>query len=115
MATKNEIDFSYSTMDKIWRYSVGEMADFTGARYDGDFSISLEEAQKRKHDFISQYLNIKENDRVLDIGCGWGPVLNHLRAIKAMGTGITLSLPCVSTRNAYLRFLTRRCLRPKDI
>lgn len=48
MATKNEIDFSYSTMDKICRHSVGEMADFTGARYDGDFSITLEEAQRRK-------------------------------------------------------------------
>ncbi len=91
MATKNEIDFSYSTMDKIWRYSVGEMADFTGARYDGDFTISLEEAQIRKHHFISDHLNIKENDRVLDIGCGWGPVLNHLSKIKAKGTGITLS------------------------
>jgi cyclopropane-fatty-acyl-phospholipid synthase len=91
MATKNEIDFSYSTMDKIWRYSVGEMADFTGARYDGDFTISLEEAQIRKHKFISDHLNIKENDRVLDIGCGWGPVLKHLSKIKAKGTGITLS------------------------
>ena len=27
----------------------------------------------------------------MDIGCGWGPVLNHLRKIKAKGTGITLS------------------------
>ncbi len=37
MATKAEIDYSYSTMDQIWRLSVGEMADFTGAKYDGDF------------------------------------------------------------------------------
>jgi len=27
----------------------------------------------------------------LDIGCGWGPVLNHLRSIKAKGTGIIFS------------------------
>jgi cyclopropane-fatty-acyl-phospholipid synthase len=46
MATKSEIDFSYTTMDKIWRLSVGEMADFTGARYDGDFTMNLEDAKK---------------------------------------------------------------------
>lgn len=91
MATKNEIDFSYTTMDKIWRLSVGEMADFTGAHYEGDFTLTLEEAQKKKHNFISENLNIKEGDPVLDIGCGWGPVLNHLSQIKAKGTGITLS------------------------
>ena len=52
MATKNEIDFSYTTMDNIWRLSVGEMADFTGAHYEGNFNLSLEEAQKKKHKFI---------------------------------------------------------------
>lgn len=91
MATSSEIDFSYTTMDKIWRLSVGEMADFTGAHYEGDFNLSLEEAQKKKHNFISDNLHIKEGDPVLDIGCGWGPVLNHLSQIKAKGTGITLS------------------------
>jgi cyclopropane-fatty-acyl-phospholipid synthase len=91
MATQHEIDYSYTTMDKIWRLSVGEMADFTGARYNGDFSLSLEEAQKRKHDFILEHLNIKAGSKVLDIGCGWGPVLNRLRNADAKGTGITLS------------------------
>jgi len=91
MASKTDIDYSYTTIDKIWRLSVGEMADFTGARYDGDFSLSLEEAQKKKHHFITDHLNIKEGSKVLDIGCGWGPVLNHLRQIHAKGVGITLS------------------------
>jgi len=91
MASKTEIDFSYTTMDKIWRLSVGEMADFTGARYNGDFSLTLEEAQRRKHEFIVENLNIKEGSNVLDIGSGWGPVLNYLKQVKAKGTGITLS------------------------
>ena len=91
MASKTDIDYSYTTIDKIWRLSVGEMAYFTGARYDGDFSLSLEEAQKKKHHFITDHLNIKEGSKVLDIGCGWGPVLNHLRQIHAKGVGITLS------------------------
>jgi cyclopropane-fatty-acyl-phospholipid synthase len=91
MANKHDIDYSYSTMDKIWRVSIGEMADFTGAKYDGNFSLSLEEAQKRKHEFIVQNLNITEGTRVLDMGCGWGPFLNYLRQIKAKGIGLTLS------------------------
>lgn len=91
MADKNDIDYSYTTMDKIWRISIGEMADFTGAKYDGDFSLSLEEAQKRKHKFIAQNLNIKEGSKVIDMGCGWGPFLNYLKQINAKGIGLTLS------------------------
>jgi cyclopropane-fatty-acyl-phospholipid synthase len=91
MANKADIDYSYSTMDKIWRISVGEKADFTGAKYDGDFSLSLEEAQRRKHAFIASQLHIKAGSRVLDIGCGWGPFLDYLEQIKAKGVGLTLS------------------------
>lgn len=91
MATQTEIDFSYSTMDKIWRLSVGETADFTGAKYDGDFSMSIDEAQRRKHEWIVSQLNIREGSRVLDIGSGWGPLLNHLQEVGANATGITLS------------------------
>ena len=87
MAEKNDIDFSYTTMDKIWRLSVGEMADFTGAKYDGDFSLPLEDAQNKKHQFISENLRIGKGTRVLDMGCGWGPFLNHLRKIDAHGVG----------------------------
>ena len=91
MAKKQDIDFTYSTMDKIWRLSMGEMADFTGAKYDGDFSLSLEEAQRKKHEFIAEYLNIEQGNKVLDMGCGWGPFLNYLKNIKARGVGVTLS------------------------
>src|SRR3712207_1151287 len=91
MADKTDIDYSYSTMDQVWRLSVGEMADFTGAKYDGDFSLSLEEAQRRKHAFIAENLRIGPGSRVLDMGCGWGPFLNYLRQIGAKGMGLTLS------------------------
>jgi cyclopropane-fatty-acyl-phospholipid synthase len=91
MAGNKEIDFSYTTMDEIWRKSVGEMADFTGAKYDGDFSLPLEEAQRKKHEFIVKNLNIRAGSKVLDMGCGWGPFLNYLRQVGAKGIGLTLS------------------------
>lgn len=115
MATNQEIDFSYSTMDKIWRLSVGEMADFTGAKYDGDFSMSIEQAQQNKHEWIVDQLNIKPGDKVLDIGCGWGPVLNHLKKTGSKGTGITLSkgqYEACKAKGFDVRLLNYRQLTP---
>lgn len=92
MANKHDLDFTYSTVDKIFRLSIGEMGDFSGARYNGNFSLSLEEAQRAKHEYIADQLNIKKGSRVLDLGCGWGPFINY--AVHARGAtcvGLTLS------------------------
>ena len=91
MATARDLDFTYTLIDRMFRLSLGEMADFSGARYDGDFSLSLEEAQRRKHEFIVESLGIRRGSRVLDLGCGWGPLLNYLRGLGAEGVGVTLS------------------------
>ena len=47
MADRADIDFTYSLTDRIFRLSLGELADFSGAKYDGDFSLSLEEAESQ--------------------------------------------------------------------
>jgi cyclopropane-fatty-acyl-phospholipid synthase len=91
LATKEGIDFTYTTMDEIFRLSIGEMADFSGARYNGDFALSLEEAQRAKHQFMAEQLYIREGSRVLDMGCGWGPFLNYAKSIGAKPVGVTLS------------------------
>lgn len=92
MAGKNDLDFTYTTIDKIFRLSMGETGDYSGAKYDGDFSMSLEEAQKAKHKFIADSLNITKGSKVLDMACGWGPFSNYI--IKERGAtsiGLTLS------------------------
>lgn len=91
MATQKDMEFAYSLMDRMFRLSLGESADFSGAKYDGDFSLTLEQAQRRKHDFVAQQLGIRNGSRVLDLGCGWGPMLNYFRQIGAQGIGVTLS------------------------
>ncbi len=91
MATQRDLEFTYSLIDRIFRLSLGEMADFSGAKYDGDFSLSLEEAQARKHAFIAESLGIGPGKRVLDFGCGWGPGLRAIRDRGAEGIGVTLS------------------------
>ncbi|MEM7550451.1 MAG: class I SAM-dependent methyltransferase [Bacteroidota bacterium] len=92
MANKKDLDFTYSTIDKIFRISIGETGDFSGARYDGDFSMTLEEAQKAKHKFIADSLNIKKDSKVLDMACGWGPFMNYINKDRgADSMGLTLS------------------------
>lgn len=92
MADKQDLDFTYSTIDKIFRLSMGEMGDFSGAMYNGDFSMTLEEAQEAKHRFIVENLNISRESRVLDMGCGWGPLVAYIsRETGAECIGLTLS------------------------
>ena len=91
MADRKDLEFTYSLIDRIFRLSLGEMADFSGAKYDGDFALTLEEAQRRKHQYVAERIGIEPGRRVLDLGCGWGPLLNFIRSRSATGLGVTLS------------------------
>ena len=91
MADRNDLEFTYSLTDRIFRLSLGELADFSGAKYDGAFSLSLEQAQRRKHTYIAAAIGIGPGRRLLDLGCGWGPLLNFVRSRGGEGVGVTLS------------------------
>lgn len=92
MADKKDLDFTYTTIDQIFRLSMGETADYSGAKYDGDFSMSLEQAQKAKNKFIADSLNINQESRVLDMACGWGPFSHYITKERgATSIGLTLS------------------------
>src|ERR671932_2166711 len=91
MADRDDLEFTYSLIDRIFRLSLGELADFSGARYLGDFSLSLEEAQRRKHEYVAEQIEIGPGRRVLDLGCGWGPLLDFIRRRGGAGVGLTLS------------------------
>src|ERR1700730_1945004 len=91
MAGRADIDFSYSLTDRVIRLSLGELADFSCAKYDGDFSLTLEQAQRRKHEYVAEQIGIAPRRRILDLGCGWGPLLNFARSEGADGLGVTLS------------------------
>ncbi|HEX3293707.1 MAG TPA: cyclopropane-fatty-acyl-phospholipid synthase family protein [Solirubrobacterales bacterium] len=60
----------------------------------GDRAPTLEEAQEAKLDLVCTKLGLREGERVLDVGCGWGSFVMH--AASRYGTkavGITLSEP----------------------
>jgi cyclopropane-fatty-acyl-phospholipid synthase len=91
MADRGDLEFTYSLIDRIFRLSLGELADFSGAKYDGDFSLTLEQAQRRKHEYVAEQIGIGPGRRLLDLGCGWGPLLNFVRGRGGEGVGVTLS------------------------
>jgi cyclopropane-fatty-acyl-phospholipid synthase len=91
VADRNDLEFTYSLIDQIFRLSLGESADFSGAKYDGDFSLTLEQAQRRKHEYVAEQIGIAPDRRLLDLGCGWGPLLAFAREKGASGVGLTLS------------------------
>jgi cyclopropane-fatty-acyl-phospholipid synthase len=91
VASQQEIANTYDYMDRFFRMSFGDHADISGAFYDGDFSMTLEEAQRAKHDYIFSNLGVGEGSRILDVGCGWGPVLAGIRERGGTGVGLTLS------------------------
>jgi cyclopropane-fatty-acyl-phospholipid synthase len=55
---------------------------------------SLEEAQRAKLDLVCRKLQLREGDRLLDVGCGWGSFIVHAaREYGVRATGVTLSEP----------------------
>jgi cyclopropane-fatty-acyl-phospholipid synthase len=122
MADRDDLEFTYSLIDRMFRLSLGEMADFSGAMYDGDFSLSLEAAQRRKHDYIAEHIGIGPGRRVLDLGCGWGPLLNAVRERGGTGVGVSLSTAQVTACRRHgldvhlhdARLVTRETFGPFD-
>src|SRR5690242_2210437 len=91
MADRSDIDFTYSLTDRVIRLSLGPFAEFSGAKYDGDFSLSLEAAQHRKYEYVAEQIGIAPGRRILDLGCGWGGLLHYIRQRGGIGLGVTLS------------------------
>ncbi len=60
--------------------------------YFRDWNNSLDQAQADKLDMICRKLRLKQGERLLDIGCGWGALLIHaVEHFGVTGTGVSLS------------------------
>ena len=53
--------------------------------------MTLEQAQRRKHDYVAEQIGIGRSRRVLDLGCGWGGLLNFIRSRGGIGVGVTVT------------------------
>jgi cyclopropane-fatty-acyl-phospholipid synthase len=83
----------YDLSDDFFRIWLGPDMVYSCGWWDtGDGRDSLAQAQHRKLDFFADRLGVR-GARVLDIGCGWGALLDRFVRVHgaASGTGLTLS------------------------
>lgn len=88
---KNYIQFHYDVGNAFYQLFLDPHMQYSCA-YFKDRSDSLEQAQQNKLEMICRKLRLRQNDRFLDIGCGWGGLICY--AAQHYGVtahGITLS------------------------
>ncbi|KAJ8489297.1 hypothetical protein ONZ45_g13645 [Pleurotus djamor] len=90
---EDQVRDHYDRGNDFYGWFLGPRMVYTsGIISDNSIEESLEQLQDNKLTVVCEKLNLNENDRVLDIGCGWGTLVTH--AAKNYGcdvTGVTLS------------------------
>jgi cyclopropane-fatty-acyl-phospholipid synthase len=81
----------YDLSNDFYRLLLDEHMAYSSAYFTHD-GQSLYDAQSAKLDLICRKLELKQGDRLLDVGCGWGSlILYAARNYGVHATGITLS------------------------
>lgn len=90
--THNEADVpvAYNKGDDWFGATLGDPMVYTSAIYLGK-SDDIWQGQVQKLNYILDSAMVKPGDKVLDIGCGWGRLLDWYARAGAYATGITLS------------------------
>ncbi|BDT93009.1 putative cyclopropane-fatty-acyl-phospholipid synthase [Nocardia sputorum] len=84
------IHHHYDVSNTFYEYVLGPSMTYTCAAY-GDESWTLEQAQENKYRLVFEKLRLKEGDRLLDIGCGWGGMVRYAakRGVKVIGATLS--------------------------
>lgn len=97
---KRSIANHYNTSPEFMKLILGKHLEYTCAFYD-KMDVSLNNAQINKINKVIDRLDINRNDRVLDIGCGWGEIAKSI-SLKtgANVTGVNLTKNQVDYANS---------------
>ncbi len=81
----------YDRGNDFFEWFLGDVMVYTSAFFrTGDEDI--EAAQRQKLDYVAHKLHLKPGERLLDIGCGWGTLVQHMaEKYGADATGVTIS------------------------
>ena len=91
LRSKKNVSHHYDISEKLYDLFLDSSRQYSCAYFKNE-NDSLEEAQMNKIDHIIKKLNIKPNQKILDIGSGWGTLATNIaQKTKASVTGITLS------------------------
>ncbi|MDH3672947.1 MAG: cyclopropane-fatty-acyl-phospholipid synthase family protein [Gammaproteobacteria bacterium] len=93
-ASTEAIEHHYGTGNDYFQLWLDQTMTYSCAMWDADDpEQTLDAAQLRKIDYHIEQARVRDGQRVLDIGCGWGGVLNRLVTTNNVesATGLTLS------------------------
>jgi len=79
----------YSAVDRF--FPACGLFDLTEGIYYGNPEIPYEQAQANQLDYLLDQVRVLPGRRILDLGCGYGTLLERIRRRSAIGAGITLS------------------------
>jgi len=84
------IHHHYDVSNTFYEYVLGPSMTYTCAAYESE-DQSLEDAQENKYRLVFDKLGLKEGDRLLDIGCGWGGMVRYAarRGVKVIGATLS--------------------------
>ena len=86
-----EVQWVYDRGNDFYRAFLGPMMVYTSAIFK-DYSETLEEGQRNKLDLVCQKIQLKPEEKMLDIGCGWGTLGIHAsKYYKADVMGVSIS------------------------
>jgi cyclopropane-fatty-acyl-phospholipid synthase len=84
------IHHHYDVSNTFYEYVLGPSMTYTCACFPHE-EATLEEAQENKYRLVFDKLRLKEGDRLLDIGCGWGGMVRYAARRGVRVIGATLS------------------------
>ncbi|WP_299981388.1 cyclopropane-fatty-acyl-phospholipid synthase family protein [Desulfobacula sp.] len=88
---KENIEYHYNVPSDFYQLFLGETMGYTCGYYVSE-NATMDNAQNEKMDIICRKLRLKNGEKLLDIGCGWGNFAVYAaKHYNVSVTGITLS------------------------
>lgn len=90
---RRAVTYHYDLSNRFYALWLGRTMVYSCALFaPGDDDLDI--AQRRKMEYLCRKLRLQPNDRLLDIGCGWGGLVQYAaRHYGAHALGVTLSQP----------------------
>ena len=105
-------------MDGYEKADFNKIGDLTEGYFDNNFDKTIAQATSDKFDEIIKLLNLKKGYRILDVGCGLGDFLFHLKQKGIEGVGLTISPDqqrIAASRGIDVRYFDFRQPLPEDL